>query len=95
MTSGDMKAAPYTLVLDEPRAEWIGAGLVTAERAVLRGKPDGRSRLTRPYLTKFDAIAILERRPGWVRAQYLGANRGTVSGWLRESEVAVSAPAEP
>jgi hypothetical protein len=93
MTSGDMKAAPYTLSLDEPREDWIGAGLVTAKRAVLRRKLDERSRQTRPYLVEFDAIAILERRPGWVRAEYLGAERGTVSGWLRDSEVAVSAVA--
>jgi hypothetical protein len=46
MTSGDMKAAPYTLSLDEPREDWIGAGLVTAKRAVLRGKLDERSRQT-------------------------------------------------
>jgi hypothetical protein len=93
MTSGDMKAAPYTLSLDEPREDWIGAGLVTAKRAVLRGKLDEESRQTRPYLVEFDAIAILERRPGWVRAEYLGAERDAVSGWLRDSEVAVSAAA--
>lgn len=90
MTTGDMKDAPYTLSLDEPRADWIGAGLVTAKRAVLRSSPSARSPRTRPYLVKFDAIAVLEQRPGWVRVEYLGSEDRPVRGWLQDSEVAAT-----
>lgn len=89
MATGDMKNAAFVLSMDTPRSDWIGAGLVTAKRAVLHREPDARSTQTRPYLVELDAIAILEQRPGWVRAEFLGSERPVV-GWLRQSEVAVS-----
>lgn len=90
MTTGDMKDASYGLSFDEPRVGWIGAGLVTAKRAVLQAKPKPRSRKTRPYLVEFDAIAVLEQRPGWVRVEYLGSEGRPIRGWLQDSEVAAS-----
>lgn len=93
MTSGDMKDKPFTLDLDEPRVDWVGAGLVTAKRAILRDEPDTRSRQKRPYLVEFDAIAVLEKRPGWVQAEYLGSGSRPITGWLRDSEVAASVAA--
>lgn len=92
MTTGDMRDEPYDLLLDEERNDWIGAGLVTAERAVLRPEPVDAPGRTRPYLVRFDPVAVLARQPGWVRVEYLEAADGRVTGWLREDDVALSAP---
>lgn len=95
MTSGDMKDEPYDLLLDETRDDWVGAGLVTAERTVLH--PDllddpGRRR---PYLVRFDPVAVLARQPGWISVEYLEASEGRVTGWLRDADVALSAAPAP
>ncbi|RIY01428.1 hypothetical protein D3218_08725 [Aureimonas flava] len=91
MTTGDMRDAPYDLLLDEPRADWIGAGLVTAERAILRPSPSDAPGSRRPYLVRFDPVAVLARRPGWIHVEYLEAAGGRVTGWLREADVTLSA----
>ncbi|ALN75013.1 hypothetical protein [Aureimonas sp. AU20] len=95
MASGDMKDAPYELHLDERRADWIGAGLVTAERAILHPEPIDAPGRKRPYLVQFDPVAVLSQRPGWVRVEYLAAAGGPVTGWLRDADVAFSAPTRP
>lgn len=95
MASGDMRDAPYDLLLDEQRANWIGAGLVTAERAILHPSPTDAPGRKRPYLVRFDPVAVLARRPGWIHVEYLESADGPVTGWLREAEVALSAATGP
>ncbi len=71
-----MKDAPYGLLFDEPHPDWIGAGLVTAERAILHPEPAEAAGRKRPYLVAFDPVAVLARRPGWVRVAYLDGAAG-------------------
>jgi len=92
MTSGDMVSERYSLMLDTRHDEWIGVGIVTEKKAVLRKESSDAGRKRSPYLVKFDAFAVLERKPGWVRVQYLGEN-DDVTGWVRDQEVS-TAPAE-
>ncbi len=95
MTSGDMTDAPYALTFDEPRANWIGTGLVTAERAILHPEPVERPARERPYLVRLDPVAILARRPGWSRVEYLEAGPRPVTGWLRDGDLAPDRPPLP
>jgi len=74
---------------------WIGAGLVTAAKAVLRREPRDDPNRTRPYLVEFDAFAVLERRDGWARVAFVGADGPAATGWLRDDEVATSVAAAP
>ncbi len=95
MASGDMRDAPYDLLLDERRDDWIGAGLVTAGRAILHPSPPAAPGRRRPYLVRFDPVAVLARRPGWIHVEYLEAADGRVTGWLREADVTLSASSGP
>ncbi|WP_182422388.1 hypothetical protein [Aureimonas sp. ME7] len=95
MTTGDMKGAPYDLLLDERREDWIGAGLVAAERAILHPSPTNAPGRSRPYLVRFDPVAVLAQRPGWIHVEYLEATDRPVTGWLREADVVLSAAARP
>ena len=95
MTTGDMRDAPYDLLLDERRDDWIGAGLVTAHRAILHPSPTDAPGRRRPYLVRFDPVAVLARRPGWIHVEYLEAVDGRVTGWLRETDVSLSMPPHP
>jgi hypothetical protein len=90
MTSGDMVGQIYPLTLDARHDDWIGTGIVTAARAVLRPKPIETPKTKHPYLVKFDPFAILESQHGWVRIAYLGETERLVSGWVREDEVSMS-----
>ncbi|KQT86863.1 hypothetical protein ASG48_17670 [Aurantimonas sp. Leaf443] len=93
MTTGDMKDEPYDLLLDELRDDWIDAGLVIAERTTLYPSPVDTPRRSRPYLVRFDPIAVLARRPGWIHVEYLEARDRPVTGWLPEADVSLSAAA--
>lgn len=95
MTSGDMTAEPYPLAAGERHADWIGAGLVTAPKAVLRREPRDDPKRTRPYLVELDAFAVLEQRDGWVRVAFVGSDGPSATGWLRSDEVAASIAAAP
>jgi hypothetical protein len=95
MTSGDMTAGPYRLGAQDRRPEWIGAGLVTAQKAVLRPGPHDDPKRTRPYLVEIDAFAILEQRDGWVRIAFVGTHGPPTIGWLRSDEAAASIAAAP
>lgn len=95
MTSGDMVDAPYGLIFDEPHANWIGTGLVTAERAILFPEPIEAAARRRPYLVAFDPVAVLERRPGWTRVEYIDGSTKPAAGWVRDGDVALSAPPVP
>ena len=95
MTSGDMVDAPYGLFLDEPQANWIGTGLVTVERTVLFPEPVETAGRKRPYLVEFDPVAVLERRPGWTRVEYIDGSPKPATGWVRDGDVALSAPPVP
>ena len=93
MTSGDMTAEPFPLDAGERHADWVGAGLVTAPKAVLRQEPRDDLKRTRPYLVELDAFAVLEQRDGWVRVSFGGTDGPPASGWLRADEVAMSVAA--
>ena len=93
MTGGDRTAEPYGLALDEVHDEWKGVGLVTAGRAVLRPAPIDDPQPTRPDLVRYDAVAVLERRKGWVHVVHLGESEQLASGWLCKDELETT-PAE-
>lgn len=95
METGDMMDAQYDLLLDERRDDRIGAGLVTAERAILHPSPADAHGRKRPYLVRFDPVAVLARRPCWIHVEYLEAADGRVNGWLRETDVSLSIPPRP
>lgn len=95
MTSGDMKDAPYGLIFDETHANWIGMGLVTRERAILYPEPVEATGRKRPYLVEFDPVAVVKRRPGWTRVEYLDGAAKPATGWVRDGDVALSAPPVP
>ncbi|WP_043759043.1 hypothetical protein [Methylobacterium sp. XJLW] len=95
MTTGGMVDKPYTLPREvqegEARPEnWRGVGLVTARRAALRTELGQAPRRT-PYLVADDAVVVLERREGWVRALYQGG-KAPVVGWLPATDLAVEEP---
>lgn len=90
-TAGDdMMRGPLTEPLFRRGAHWIGVGMVSVNRAALRPEPAASVRRT-PYLIEFDPVVILERKGGWVRATYLGAE-SPVTGWLRQSDLAPDEP---
>lgn len=92
MTTGSMVDKPYALSREagaEPET-WRGVGLVTARRAILRPEPrqaSGRA----PYLVADDAVVVLARREGWVRALYQ-SGKTPVAGWLPVTDLAVEEP---
>ena len=92
MTTGSMVGQPYDLARNQvqPKENWIGVGLVTTQRAVVRPEP-GPAPKRGPYLVKYDPVALLERREGRVRARYLGGKK-TVLGWLPVDDLALVAP---
>ena len=92
MTTGDTKNAPYELSLGERHSGWIGAGLVIANRAILYPSPISVPGRKRPYLVKFDAVAVLARRSGWIHVEYLEADGKPITGWLRDDAVGLSVP---
>ncbi|KHL25502.1 hypothetical protein PK98_02090 [Croceibacterium mercuriale] len=69
--------------------DWIGAGLVTAERAVLHPEPQATSGRRTPYLVAWNAVAIIAERGAWVQVEYVGGKQ-PVRGWLRRSDLAVA-----
>lgn len=77
-----MVATPSPLPLDELHAEWIGTGLVTADKAVLQTNPAMDPVRKRLFLVAFDAVALLERRKGWVRVVFLDSDGKPASGWV-------------
>lgn len=85
MAAGSMTQADYVMHRDGPGTGWIGVGMVGAERAVLRGTP-GRSTQRTPYLVRYNAVAILERKPGWAKVRYLDGSK-PATGWLQEVEL--------
>jgi hypothetical protein len=95
MTSGDMATEPYRLPEDERHPEWIGVGLVTAPRAVLRREATDDPDRTRPYLVAFDAFAVLEQRVGWVRVAFRKADGAAATGWLRADETSTRVVGQP
>ncbi len=92
MTTGDMKNAPYELSFGERHTGWIGAGLVIANRAVLYSSPSSVPGRKRPYLVKYDPVAVLARRSRWIQVEYLEAEGKPVTGWLRDDAVGLSVP---
>jgi hypothetical protein len=77
--------------LDEARPDWIGAGLVIVDRAVLYPEPAADAARRRPYLIEWDAVAVLERRDGWAHVEFVDADT-PARGWLRLSELALALP---
>lgn len=90
MTTGSMVGQPLGLSRDEEGTGWLGVGLVTAKRAVLRATPEGPMPRA-PYIVEHDPVVILERRDRWVRASYRGGSR-PISGWLATSDLVLVAP---
>jgi hypothetical protein len=90
MASGDMVAKPFPLPADERHADWIGVGLITSEKVVLQANPKVDLKKSRPFIVEFDSVAILERRPGWMRVMYLGGGDKPASGWVTDAAVAAS-----
>lgn len=93
MTDGDMTHEPYDSsgFVEEP--SWIGVGLIASRHAPLRSAP-GAAAPAKPYLVEGDAVAILARRPGWVRVRYV-QTENPVEGWLRASDIASGSPPAP
>lgn len=89
-TSGDMVRQPFEIGLSRAARGWIGVGLVESPRAAFHPAP-GASTPRAPYVVASDAVAVLERRGGWVRASFLGGRR-PVTGWLRAADLAPNAP---
>jgi len=92
MATGGMVGAPYALSRTGGAAPagWIGVALVTARRTALRPEP-GPAPARAPYLVRFDPVAVLARRDGWVRARDLGKT-APVTGWLPAADLAVVIP---
>ena len=70
---------------DNPGTDWVGVGMIGNERSTLQSKPGQRLRRT-PYLVQYDAVAILQRQPGWAKIRFFNSNK-PVTGWLRETEL--------
>ena len=81
---------PRPMTLTRPEPGWTGVAMVTARRAPLRSRPDAPPPRT-PYVVRYDAVGVLERRGAWVRASVPGA-KAPLSGWLRAAELAPDAP---
>jgi hypothetical protein len=79
-----MAHAPLTELLSARGKNWIGVGMVSADRAVLRPTPAATSRRT-PYLVHFDPMVILQRQRAWVQLTSLGG-KTPVTGWLQKSD---------
>jgi hypothetical protein len=66
--------------------KWIAIRVVAAKKAHFHDQPsDGTRR--KAYAVRGDGVGVLERRPGWSRAEL-----GKTSGWIREQDLA---PADP
>lgn len=64
--------------------------MVTARRAALRSQPDAPPPRT-PYVVRYDAVGVLERRGAWVRVSAPDMKK-SISGWLRADELAPEMP---
>ncbi len=79
--------------LEEARPDWIGVGLVTAERTVLHRSPAEEAGRERPYLVEWDAVAVLERREDWVHVEYVESDT-PARGWVKPSDLALAFPGD-
>lgn len=86
MAVGDMVREPYEERFDGGRPDWLDLGFVTAERAVLASRPNATPPRGKPYLVRFDPVAVVEWRGGWARVEFLGGETRT-TGWLRDGEI--------
>ena len=85
MAAGPMVQEDYVMRRDSPGPDWIGVGMVGSERATLQSAPGQHLRRT-PYLVRYDAVAVLQRQPGWAKVRFYNGNK-PVTGWLRETEL--------
>ena len=85
----DMTGDPHRQSASAHDAHWIGVGMVSVERAVLRPGPGASGHRT-PYVVRYDPVVILERKPGSVRVT--DRAKTPVIGWLRQSDLAASDP---
>lgn len=90
MTTGDMVRQPYEMARGTDGAGWLDVGMIAAKRSPFYREP-GLLAPRAPFVVAFDPVVILERRPGWVRARYLGGQR-SVTGWLRSGDLALPDP---
>ena len=81
---------PEAMPLTRPQPAWAGVAMVTANRATRRSRPDAPPPPT-PYVVRYDAVGVLERRGAWLRVSVPGAKTPT-SGWLRADELAPETP---
>jgi hypothetical protein len=86
----DMTGDPLTGSASARDERWIGVGMVSVERAVLRPRP-GASGHRAPYIIRCDPVVILERGPGRLRVTFL-VGETAVTCWLRQSDLAPRDP---
>ncbi|MCO6393042.1 hypothetical protein GTW25_18640 [Aliihoeflea aestuarii] len=77
--------------LEEAHPDWIGVGLVAAERAVLYPEPTEDADRERPYLIEWQAVAVLQQRESWVQVEYV-AVEPAIRGWVKSSDLALASP---
>lgn len=97
MTTSPMKTEPYQAERTAPGAGWLGVSLVMAPHAAFRRAP-GMKPPQRPYAVLGDAVVILARRSGWVKARYVGGDgeeAKPVEGWLPAGDLAAQSPPGP
>lgn len=72
----------------------IGGALLTAARAVIQTGPAEDPARTRPWLVRWDPVAVLAVRGDWAEIEYAGGP-APVRGWLRAADLALALARRP
>jgi hypothetical protein len=83
MHFADPEPASFSL---DAAGDWIALRVVAAPRAHFSGAPDAGA-MGKPYAVRGDAVRVLERSPGWVRARVQ-----RTEGWLRDADLFAEEP---
>ncbi|MBA8879236.1 hypothetical protein [Phyllobacterium myrsinacearum] len=90
MTSGDMVTKPFELSKVSEGNGWVGVGMISVKKAILRSKPNAKPGRA-PFVVQYDPVVILSRKEDWLEVAYFGGEN-PVRGWLNRSELNLNSP---
>lgn len=86
MASDEMVNEPYFMNRAGEGADWTGVALIGARKAVLSPGPAPATR-KKPYLVRFNPVAIIGRQGQWVNVRYSDPEDRQVNGWVKASDL--------
>ncbi|KAA0971253.1 hypothetical protein FPY71_09570 [Aureimonas fodinaquatilis] len=57
----------------------------------MHDEPHEDARRSKPYLVKWDTVAVLDQQDGWARVEYV-ESVPPARGWIKAADLALAAP---